>query len=482
MTASAAKRQRLTSVGAVAVVVATMVALGVAVVAVVTLRSSREGRAPDADNRVLVSFPATPNAVIGVVDDLDRLTSLAVLTLHPSGVGGSILVVPVNVDTTNGFGPERQPISRQPFAPDDEVQADELRSQLEPLLTLSIERSLIVGPTELAELLDPLAPIQVDLPQRVVDSDTPGTGFVAAAGTQGLTTEELVAAFTAISAEGVSYDHHEVDVALWAGVAGVGDASRSFDLPLDDLARPVPPASALDLLDRLLAGPAAARDLGINASGALTAENPDETDFVLADRRDALLVFGAISPSLVSKPNEALAFKLVVGFDDEQISTLGTEADGTTVTKESMTLRFIGELLFGQANIVAVDLADAPEAVPTRTQLYVADESFVEDVRAVSARFFGEADVVVATEITDGADVVVVLGTDFLAARAELMSSDRAAGQSGDGNDGVADFDVTADTEAPPPTSAAGDTGSATSVTSVTSDTSAPADTVQADG
>ena len=117
MTASADRRRRSTIVGAVAGLVAIIAVVAVSIVSYRTLRTSEEGRSPEVDVRDSVSFPSTPNAVLGVVDDLDRLTSIVVLTLDPSGVGGSIVTIPVNADQTNGFGPTRLPISRQPYTP-----------------------------------------------------------------------------------------------------------------------------------------------------------------------------------------------------------------------------------------------------------------------------------------------------------------------------------------------------------------------------
>lgn len=445
MTADADRRRRFTIVGALLGLLGFVALAAVSLVAVSTLRSSQEGKAPLVDERRVVSFPDTPNAVLGIVDDVDRLTSLAVLTLDPSGLGGSIVVIPVNVDQSNGFGDTREPVSRQPYTPGDEDDAARLVSELEPLLTLTIERVVIVGPDELGELLTPFAPLQVDLPQRVVDFDTEGSGVVAQAGESDLDLDTLVAAFTAISVDGASYDTHDIDVALWSAV---GDAGRLDDeqLVLDEFDRPVAPESFDEFWVRLFAGNVSTRDLAISATAAGGVDNEAQTDFVLADRRDALLVFGAISPGLVSTPNESISLKLVVGFDDAQIDVLGDGAGGLPITKESMTRRLIGELLFGQANIVAVDLADTPSTVPERTLLVVSDERFVDSARSVSERFFGEADVQVAEEITDGVDVTVVLGEDFLVQREELLEIERAAAvAASEGDTSEADFDVSGD-------------------------------------
>ncbi|MGB3737632.1 MAG: hypothetical protein WA964_21960, partial [Ilumatobacter sp.] len=245
--------------GAVAGLLAIVAVVAVAIVSYSTLRTSGEGRAAETDVRDSVSFPSTPNAVVGVVDDLDRLTTIAVLTLDPSGVGGSIVTIPVNADQTNGFGPERLPISRQPYTPGVEEQQTQLLSELEPLLTLTIERASVIGPDELSELLDFVGPLDVDLPERVVDSDTAGSGLVADDGEQRLDVDELVEAFTAINADGTSYGHHDVDVALWSAVAdAAGDVD--VDVPLDEFDRPMPPVGLDEFWSRLLAGDVALRD------------------------------------------------------------------------------------------------------------------------------------------------------------------------------------------------------------------------------
>jgi hypothetical protein len=445
MTASADRRRRSTILGAVAGLVAVISVVVVSIVSYSTLRTSEEGRAPEVDRRESVSFPSTPNAAVGVVDDLDRLTSIAVFALDPSGAGGSIVTVPVNADQTNGFGSVRLPISRQPYSPGNEEHELRLLSELEPLLTLTIERAAVVGPDELAELLDEVGPIDVDLPERVIDSDTPGSGFVARDGEQRLDTEEVVEAFTAINAEDTSYSHHDVDVALWSAVADAAEGA-GVDVPLDDFGRPVPPVGLDELWSRLVGGDVAVRDLAIDVNATPRADNETDADFVLLDRRDALLVFGSVSPGLVSKPNESLSFSLVVGFGESEVTPLGDDAFGFQITKTSMTRRFIGEMLFKQANIVSVNLADRPASVPDVTRIEIADERIEADVRSVSERFFGDAEVVVAGTLIDGVDAVVILGSDFLEQRADLLEIEReqaaAVEESVNDDEGGADFDV----------------------------------------
>lgn len=443
MTASADRRRRLSLVGATLGFVGLVAVICVSSVAVATLRTSQEGRAPATDERELVSFPETPNALIGVVDDLERLSSLAVLTLDPSGTGGSIVSIPVNVDQMNGIGPLRLPVSRQPYTPGDVDQAAELISELEPLLTLTIEGVSVVGPDELTVLLEPFGEFDVVLPERVIDSDTGGSGFVVRQGESTIDKTTMIEAFTAIDAGGESYDHHPVDVSLWASLAEAAPVGV-VDVPLDKFGRPVVPASFGELWERLFAGDVSVRDLAVDEFAALNVENETAADFVLISRSDSLLVFGSISPGLVSTPNEAVSLMLVVGFEEVDVAALGETVDGVPVSKASMTRRFISELIFRQANIAAVDLALTPGAVPETTQLFVSSLEIENEVRATSERFFSDAEVIVSERLIDGVDAVVVLGENFLVQREELLEIERAAADELESSDrnGEADIDV----------------------------------------
>lgn len=444
MTADPAVRQRATISGAVLALAGVIVFIVVGVVAVSTLRNSAEGVAPERDERTVLSFPSTPNMAVGVVDDLDRLTALVVMTLDPSGVGGSIVSIPVNVDRSNGAGAERQPISRQPFTPGNEDHAAVLVSELEPILSLTIERAVVLGPDDLSALVDPFTPLDVDVPQRVEDTDTPGSGFVVGFGERRVDTEQLVGALTAISADQPAYDQHDVDVAMWSGI---GSAIRPSDIEVlrDEFGRPRAPESPGEFFDRLFAGSVGVRDLAIDREMAAAVENETDADFVLVERNDALLVFGAISPGLVSTPGDSLSLKLVIAFDDDDVLALGEELDGTQITKESIARRLIGDLLFAGADVRSVVLSDAPEMVPDVTSLVLADESIETSARAVSEFFFADADVREANTVIDGVDVEVILGADFLTLRAEQLAYDRSLAEgAGDGSEGSdsADFDV----------------------------------------
>lgn len=417
MTASPARRRRRTQIAAVVTGCLLVVSVVLVAVAAVTLRTSEEGEAVERDTRPVVTFPSTPNAAIAVVDEESRLSSLVVATLDPSGAGGSVAIVPTNVDTSSGFGSERLPLSRRPYEPGSEVDVEALMTELESVLSLTIERGIVLGPDELQQLVEPLGELTVDLPENVVDSDRLGTGIIQTEGETTLRTSEIVDVFTAIDAEGAAYDHHDVDVVMWNALAGAVSANPfDVDVPIDEFERPIPPTSAEDLVERLFGGPVGVREVDIDPAAAVGAPNPDDTDFVVVDRRDALLVFGQVSPALVSTPNQALAFQLVAPYTDEQLALAADGASSAEIMRQ-----LIGELLFLQGNVVSVQTAPRAEGAPERTQIDVADERFLDDVESSTKVLFGPSDVVLADTILDGADVVVTLGTAYLELRNESV-------------------------------------------------------------
>lgn len=429
MTALRRRRRRRTLIGFGVTVVLLVTASILTVVGVVTLSNSEEGRAVEQDDRPVVVLPGTPNAAVAVVDDEGRLASLVVATLRPEGIGGSIVTVPVNADVNGGFGEER--VRYDGVFDSDEP--DGSRSTLEAMLSLTIERFEVVDEDGVADLIEPVTPAEVYLPDDVVDSDAVGTGIVAGAGERTLRASVAAEALAAIDESGDSYDHHDLDVAIWSGLAAEAPVPGPGP-ELGELGRPVAPASVEELFARLWTGPVEVRDLsiidgeGADGSDGESVDDDDgvgadadgtdaesAVDAVVLDRRDVLLVFAQVSPGLVSTPNQALSFRIEACFDDEQIEA----SDGLFESTSELTRELIGELLFFQGNIVSVDTSPCEGGAPEVSQVEVSQERFLEDVIFFSSLVFGESEVVVADTLIDGVDVTVRLGTDYIATKLE---------------------------------------------------------------
>ena len=110
MTARPDQRRRRTLIGAVVAAVLVASAAGLTAVGANAVINSTEGEVVAADSRSVVSLPPTDNAALAVVDDDNRLTSLIVATLLPSGQGGSIVTIPVTADASAWFGEVRRPL------------------------------------------------------------------------------------------------------------------------------------------------------------------------------------------------------------------------------------------------------------------------------------------------------------------------------------------------------------------------------------
>jgi hypothetical protein len=437
------RKRSILALGLAVVLIATAAVL--VGVAVGTLRNSQAGEAVGIDERPVSVLPSTPNALLAVESDDGELTSIVVLTLLPSGRGGTIVTIPVNADLNSGVGDEAIPLG----VAYEQLELDDFVGQVESMLTIAIERAEAVDAERLAELIEPVVPIDVVLPEDVVNSSDLGTGIVAVEGEQELRGLLVVDALTASDDGGPAYDHHDVDVAVWSGLAANAPVPVSSEMGRDEAGVPLPPADVDELVQRLWEGTVQVRDLQVipfdvaaddvpadaegDASGEGDADDGDAdgVDVVRVDHRDTVLVFAQISPALVSTPNPALSFRLEIGFTEEQLLSGGGEFETTS----DLARQLIGELLFFGANIVSVDLMEAPDGAEATTAIAVADEWFLADMNEFALILFGDSSVEVATELIDGVDVVVVLGTDYL--RREVDRDEITGSSDGDADDTV---------------------------------------------
>jgi hypothetical protein len=458
MTAIVARRRQRAMIGAAVAGVLVLIAAGLTLVGATTVANSTEGAVVQVDERPVVSLPQTDNAALAVVDDDNRLTALIVATLLPVGEGGSIVTIPVDADASIGLGDERRPLAGvlDPADPDVFFQA------VEQTLAIALQFSEVVGADRLAELIEPVTPISVDLPfvpapvqdvepepdttepepdtTSTESGQAPVTAGDVAGSTTTTTTEvvrdeladllqstdfdvtAVVDVLRSTPLPGTNADRQKNDVAMWSALASAAPVNATVDVPVDEFGVPVTASTIDDVFTRLWQGPVQVRDLAVMYAQSST--DGDEADVSVLDRFDSLLVFAQVSPARVSTPNEGLVFRVEVPIGDAQFEVEGVPF----VDRSDVARAAVGQLLFLQANVVSVDLAPNPDGAPAKSRIEVADEQFVAGLEESLSPVFGEAEFVVSDELIDGVDVVMTLGTGYF----DAFDGDTVASSDGD--------------------------------------------------
>jgi len=416
MTAIALRRTRRTFIGVALALVLVAMASTMFAVGFVTLSNSQEGEAVGVDDRPRVEFPVTPNSLLALTDESGRLASLVILTLLPEGQGGSIVTLPVNADVTAGFGAERRSVS----SAFETVEFADFVPLVEEMLSITLQRSESVDAVGLGAMLPDVDAVRLVIPNDVIDTEG-GGGIISTSGPQRFSIGELADILAAIDADAEVDVSHPNDVAVWESLAQIAPVTVPPEsVPLDDLGRPVAPATVEESVARLWQGEVTVRDLLVLP--VADAENPTQIDVVAIDRRDSTLVFAQISPGLVSTPNLGLKARIVANFTDEELAS----SDGLYESTSDLAFELIGRLLFLSANVVSVDTA--PTGVPPVTIIEVADERQLQAIVDEVGALLGEIDARVAETVLEGVDVQITLGMSYL----EHELARGAAGAPGD--------------------------------------------------
>ena len=409
MTASADRRRRRTLAAAVLALVATLLMAVITAVGATSLANSQAGRDASQGRLAQVRVPATPTALVAVIDDVGQLTSMAVLVLDPSGVGGSIVSIPATADSTLDLGDDRHPVAETL-----EVQGVEaFVLEAEAMTALSFDVVELTTAERLADLVGRLGTVDVELPVDVVDDGE--SAPIAVAGQVTLTPDEVAAVLTASTEFEPAHESEPAREAVWAAIASrVGAGTGSADPVPSGMDTPTP-ADLDEFVDRLFAGRVGARALSFAVPP--DERNPRDVDVVVLDRAEVLLVFAQIAPGRVAAPNESLAFRIEAVFSEADLANAGfNNADAARDV--------INRLLFVQANVVSV--VTGGDRAPEVSRAYVSDASMLDQVEEGWSLLLGEVEVEAADFEIPGVDAVIVLGMSYL----DLRRDEAATGSS----------------------------------------------------
>lgn len=437
MTAVKRRRTRATLLAFAAAVFALVAAAAIGVTGVQLLADSTAGKQAggQADAGQTQRLPFTSTALVGVVDDDDRLTSLAAWVLEPDGVGGSIIGIAATADTASGTTGSLAPLASVYAVSGPE----EFRSSVEQLTGLSFDVTEVVDQERFSQLIAPLGDLTVLFPVSFSDASS---GDVWEAGEDSLTSPGAARAITASNPALADWIFESARASVWrslpdrigAGVGSVTPIASDQDVPT--------PRNLDEFADRLFAEPVAFRSLGFTPIDAGRVADQLVTGYVGAlgpldavvahDRAEMAIVFGAIAPSRLGAPLDAPVFRVVAPFTDADL-------DGLDLNRSDVLKRAIDGLFFAKANVISVADIDA-EPVPEITQVEVADEQVIEAVQKLYQPLFGEIDVYVTAVPIDGIDIEVTLGRSFL----DQLRGDSppvVAGSGGDDDDDTTNDD-----------------------------------------
>jgi hypothetical protein len=351
-------------------------------VGVRALLDSTGGKDAKAGDLPVQEFPYTPAALLVTVDDAGVLASATVFVLSPSGVGGSIISVPVNADT--GFTDATRKSLQSVYAAGG-LEATAL--QVESLLLVTINFSEEANAEQMAGRMLAFEPFTVALATDVTGTNSNGQTDTITAGTAVLDASGAAMVLTGGAGIGEETVRKANLEALWAGVATAIGPGRPVATTLPS----VPPVDFDAFVSQLFSGPVQSRGL---STIALTPEqNPNGLDIVQLDRSEAVFVFASIAPGSMSAPGLGPIIRIEAppGYDVQVKLTMD-------------------KLLFLTANVVSVDTSHAPQP---ETIFFVPDEA--NRIRAQTTDvIFGDVVFGEPTVRVDGVDVTIVLGTTYL--------------------------------------------------------------------
>jgi hypothetical protein len=328
-------------------------------------------------------IPSTEVGLLAVVDGEQQLTALTVFVGRPENApGGSVVSVPVSSDTTGGLADARSSLV-DAFASGGQ---DALVSAVESVLSVTIDHAQVMGAAELAVLLQPVSPLKVTLSSDVMTSQNGAGVLLYPAGEVSLSASQVATVLTAHSRTQTESDRRPNVEAVWSAIAaavgkGVGAASSGA------------PASFTALAAQVMAGPVGAR--GLPARTLPRSEVPVGKDIEELDRAEAVYVFATIAPSNMSAPSNGLVFRV--------------EAPPGHADKVKYT---VSALLYLGANVQWV-YEKGPEQATTK--VYLADKNLEDDALGAEGLFGTDFEQLDSTYRIEGIDVILQLGTSFLA-------------------------------------------------------------------
>jgi len=335
------QRNRMLAALACGIASACLLPIG-GVIAARSLLNSSGGKRVDDSGALLI--PATPAALLATVNDINQVTSLTAFVLAPSGIGGTIISLPVGTraETIGGQAPHR--------VGDTYPQAGIEGMLLEVEGSLDVTFSVVgaVVRNDLAGVFNMLPSIPVNFETPVVNTamvmpDPVTTTTIKSrssrstettlppqptavdtelfpAGEQTLTGDQAALVLYTQKAGEPELNRLAHIKAVWNGVAaavgtGLAPEVAQFDPALVGTELPNEIGA---FMRRVFGGPIQVWQL--SAQPLVGADNPLGIDIYSLDRFEVLMIMASVAPSSLSIANDTLAVQVDNPFNDANIT------------------------------------------------------------------------------------------------------------------------------------------------------------------
>lgn len=361
------------------------------------------------DDSAALKIPATPAAMLASVNDVNQVTSLTVFVLDPSGVGGTVISLPVGsraeqVGTENprrvgdsyavagleGLTLEVEGLLDVTFGVAETMNAEQLNAAFAglpevqvtfdvPLVNTSVE--MPPPPTTVRSSATTVAPEPI-----IRDNE------VYPAGTATLSSDELSIVLLAQRLNEPESVRLPRIKSMWEGVAAAATASIESAETSVASGEPVPQDLAT-FMDRVMSGRMQVWQMGY---AALTGEdNPAGADLYALDVFEVRMIMASVAPSSLSVSAESIAVQLDSPFNDANVTRAAVER----LSAVGLSVALIREI------------AVAPEA---KTVFYYSDGAIVEVAQRQLEEVIGPTSFQPMQDAVEGIAARVVLGQSFV--------------------------------------------------------------------
>lgn len=347
----------------------------------------------------LVTIPDTPAALVAALGEGGQLSHLFVATLDASGVGGTVVLLPIGAATetqsaeSSGAVATTTEVARRladVYAKDG---LGALANEVQGLLDISFVGVGALSRVEMINMLAPLGGVDVLLDRDVVTTAVDGTPTkLASAGETSYPIDRLVDIVLARRPNEKESERFARHREVWNGI--VKRVGAGVDLPSDVDTTPAGLADPSNFMKRVLGG--ALQVWQLSAAPVLDKTlNPKRIDLYSLDRAEVVMVFASVAPSALSGADLPITVMVDSPFNDPVVSRAAVAA-----------------LLDAGIGVGVMREISAKEQPATLIQ---ADDDVATALSALLTGSFGSIDRAPWVNQVVGIDAAVTLGAEFVA-------------------------------------------------------------------